>query len=372
MRLLAVLEAESVSGPAKNLLEFARLARPLGIETSIAIIARREPATSLVEMVRDCRVSLELVKERRPFDPKVIAALRDVARRARPDLIQTHAVKSHFLARWARLPRIAPWIAFHHGYTRPAARVVLYNQLDRWSLRAARKVVTMSVPFREELARRGVSRERIEIVHNAIAENWGAAACGDPEGMRARLGIPPGRPVVLSVGRLSREKDHLTLLEAMRLLPSALDAHLIVLGDGPERPRIERSIARLGLRDRVSLTGHQPSAAPYYAIANAAVLSSRSEGSPNALLEAMACGVPVVATNVGGIPEHVESGCSALLVAAGNPTEMSAAIASLIGVDRELARRLADRSKELIRERHSPEARAGKLAAIYASVLAGV
>jgi glycosyltransferase involved in cell wall biosynthesis len=372
MRLLAILETESVSGPTKNLLEFARWAGPIGIETAVVVIARRELATSLVEMVRDSRVSLQVVKERRAFDPNVIAALRDAAARALPDLIQTHAVKSHFLARWAGLAGIAPWVAFHHGYTRPAARVLLYNQLDRWSLPTARRIVTMSVPFREELARRGVPLQRIEIVHNAIAENWAAAARGDPEGMRARLGIPLRRPVVLSVGRLSKEKDHLTLLEAMRLLPTALDAHLVIVGDGLERPRIERSIARLGLRDRVVLTGHQPSAAPYYGIAQAAALSSRSEGSPNALLEAMACGVPVVATKVGGIPEHVEAGRSALLVAPGNPAEMSAAIVSLIGADRELGRRLADRSRELIRERHSPEARMRKLAGIYNSVLAGV
>jgi len=142
------------------------------------------------------------------------------------------------------------------------------------------------------------------------------------------------------------------------------------VGDGPERGRIEKLVARLGLTDRVTFAGQQDSAEPYYAMADVAVLSSLSEGSPNALLEAMAAGVPVVATAVGGIPEIVTDGESALLVRPGDVGAMSTAIARLL-VDEPLALAVAERSRTLIRERHTPEGRMRRLVEIYRRVRRG-
>jgi glycosyltransferase involved in cell wall biosynthesis len=374
LRLLAIIEASTITGPAKNLLEFARRAPALGVDITIATFVRGEAENQFTQSVRalaaECRgVSLETIPERGPFDPEVLRALRRTAARVRPDAIQTHAVKSHFLARSAGLPAQAPWIAFHHGYTWPTLKAKAYNQLDRWSLRSAARVLTVSLPFRDQLVAFGVRPNRIEIVHNAIAVGWGARAREPREAtaLRLRTGIGPEKKVILIVGRLSREKDHLTLLEAVRRMPADLAPHLVVVGDGPERPRIEERVRRLELGEHVTLTGHQSSAEPWYGIADVAVLSSLSEGSPNALLEAMAANVPVVATAVGGVPEIVNHGESALLVEPGNPETMSAALARIL-TEPGLADRLKKRSLELIPERHEPEARARKLVAIYRSL----
>ena len=185
--------------------------------------------------------------------------------------------------------------------------------------------------------------------------------------LRAALGIAPDRQIILIVGRLSREKDHLTLLRAVDRLQSNLNPHLLVVGEGPERGRIEQEIRQRGLTEHVTLTGLQRSAEPYYRIANLAVLSSLSEGSPNALLEAMSAGVPVVATNVGGIPEIVTDGESALLVPAGDVESMAAAMAKLL-TDTSLAQRFVERGRSLVLEKHSPTARAERLAGIYQSL----
>jgi glycosyltransferase involved in cell wall biosynthesis len=183
--------------------------------------------------------------------------------------------------------------------------------------------------------------------------------------LRAKLGIGPGKKVVLIVGRLSSEKDHGTLLEAMRRLRGiAPEAHLVIAGDGPERPKIEQAIRALGLAGLVTLAGQVPSAEPYYGIADVCVLSSLSEGSPNALLEAMAAGVPVAATAVGGVPEMAAHGESALLVAPGDCEAMTNAIATLL-TDEALARRLAERARSVVLERHAPEARTRRLIEIY-------
>ncbi len=185
---------------------------------------------------------------------------------------------------------------------------------------------------------------------------------------RGALGIPEDRKVILIVGRLSREKDHVTLLEAVARLRPAIAPHLVIVGDGPEKPRIAERVSQLGLGENMSPSpASGNSAEPWYGIADVAVLSSLSEGSPNALLEAMATNVPVVATAVGGVPEIVTDEESALLIQPGDPATMSAAILRIL-TQPELASRLKERSYQLIVERHEPAARMRKLVAIYRSL----
>jgi glycosyltransferase involved in cell wall biosynthesis len=114
----------------------------------------------------------------------------------------------------------------------------------------------------------------------------------------------------------------------------------------------------------VTFTGQVPSAEPYYGIADVAVLSSLSEGSPNALLEAMAAGVPAVATQVGGIPEIVRHGESALLVPPSNAAAMAEAIGTL-ACDAGRARNLVEAARRAVRLNHTPEARMKRLLDIY-------
>jgi glycosyltransferase involved in cell wall biosynthesis len=374
LRLLAIIEASSITGPAKNLLEFARQASPQDVFTTIATFTRGTPNNVFTRAVLEAAaqsnsIALETIPERGPFDPATLGSLGALAARVGPDIIQTHAVKSHFLARAAGLPGRAPWVAFHHGYTWPTFKARAYNQLDRWSLRSARKVLTVSVPFRNELAAFGVPTERIEVIHNAIPAGWGARACQAEEAaaLRARMGIDANSKVILIVGRLSREKDHVTLLEAVARLPATVTPHVVIVGDGPEKSRIEARTRNLGLSQRVTLTGQQNSAEPWYGIADVAVLSSLSEGSPNALLEAMATNVPVVATAVGGVPEIVTDEESALLIKPGDVEAMSAALSRIL-TQPELAARLKKRSHELITERHEPAARMRRLVSIYRSL----
>jgi glycosyltransferase involved in cell wall biosynthesis len=366
LRLLAILEADTITGPAKNLLQFAQCARGQ-VDVEIAVFRREGQSNLFIETAGRLAIPVHTMPEAGRFDLTVVRALRSLAGELKPDVVQSHAVKSHFLARASGLHRMAPWVAFHHGYTWPDLRARIYNQLDRWSLRGADCVLTVSEPFRRELVRRGVAAQRIEVVHNAIDPQWGRRD-KSPEAsaaLRARLGIGPETRVVLIVGRLSSEKDHGTLLEAMRRVRgTAPDAHLAIVGDGPERPRIEETVRRLGLVGSVTLAGQVPSAEPFYGIADICVLSSLSEGSPNALLEAMAAGVPVVATAVGGIPEMVTHAESALLVKPGDCEAMTNAIAALLN-DGDLARRLAARAREIVLERHAPEARARRLVEIY-------
>lgn len=154
-----------------------------------------------------------------------------------------------------------------------------------------------------------------------------------------------GKPLrLLNVARLGPEKGHLVLLDAIKALSEAdVDVVCTLVGEGPERARLEECIRRLGIGDRVRLAGAvgQEELIDYYHAADLFVLPSLAEGLPVVLMEAMACGLPVVASRIAGIPELVEDGVSGLLVPAGRADALAAGIGRLaadVGTRRKMAR----------------------------------
>jgi glycosyltransferase involved in cell wall biosynthesis len=385
IKLLALIEASKLTGPAKNLIDFCRRASdpkqlcdglPL-VEATLVTFARgrSEVENEFLVAARKAGLEIAVIGEGFRFDPRVVAKLHRIVSQRAPDIIQTHNVKSHFLVKLSQLWRRPAWVAFHHGYTATDLKMRAYNQLDRWSLRAADRVITVSQAFARELAQIGVPLERIRVLHNSIdAELYKSISREAVRALKASLELNGDEQVLLSIGRLSREKAHADLIKALahlRHIHPEINARLIVVGEGPERKRIQQLARTLALGARVTFVGHVSNSAPYYAISDAMVLPSHSEGSPNVLLEAMAAGVPVVATQVGGVPEIVNHNHSALLVAPHNPRAMAEAIARVLK-DAALARRLARNARAEVCTRHSPQARLHSLIEIYRELVAGL
>ncbi|HWE52009.1 MAG TPA: glycosyltransferase family 4 protein [Bryobacteraceae bacterium] len=363
MRLMAIVEAATVTGPAKNLIDFCLSARAMGIPLQPRIVTFQrgsQDRNEFVDYVRKTGIELRIVPEQRMFDPGVIRELSGMADEWKPDFLQTHAVKSHFLVALSRLWKRYPWVAFHHGYTQTDLKMGLYNQLDRWSLRKPSRLVTVSEAFKRQLLRQGVGEGRISILQNAVNPDWvERVRNADPAAVRRELGLE-GRQIILAVGRMSKEKAHNDLIEAFHAVKANQPrAALVLVGDGPERPGLERLAG-----EGVLFTGQQRDVTRFFAIADVMALPSLTEGSPNVLLEAMACGVPSVATSVGGVPEIVSHEKEALLVPARAPAQLAAAIGRVLA-EPELRAALVANSLDTIRRRHSLEARAEALMRIY-------
>jgi glycosyltransferase involved in cell wall biosynthesis len=247
----------------------------------------------------------------------------------------------------------------------------LYNRLDRWSLPHADRLISVCRAFAEELTEStGVASDKISVQHNAIQRSP-TASTATVAALRQRLGIGDSERVVLSVGRLSREKAHLDLIEAcqrLRKTNPAVAFKLIIVGDGPERSRLEAAVESKECRATVIFTGQVSDTHPFYAIADVFVLPSHSEGSPNVLLEAMAANLPIVATEVGGVPEMVADNKSALLVPPNDPSSLADAIERLLA-DKVLAQRLATNAGTLVQTRFDPENYARALLKIYREVI---
>jgi len=297
----------------------------------------------------------------------VIAALKTIADKRHPDIVVTNSVKSHFLVWRSRLWKQYPWVAFHHGYTSTDRKMRLYNRFDRFSLPKADMVITVCNAFARELTTVArVRADKLRVQHNSIRPGPPPAA-EDVRALRERLGIANGQQVILSIGRLSKEKAQRDLISAFRELCAAnpnLDCKLLMVGDGPERDALTAAAEAPGIAGRVVFTGQVRDVQPLYAMADVFVLSSHSEGSPNVLLEAMAAGVPVAATSVGGVPEMVENEKSALLVPAKDTKALAAAIARLLD-DSSLRLILAEAAAAVLAKHHTPEQYVDALIKIY-------
>jgi glycosyltransferase involved in cell wall biosynthesis len=376
LRVLSMVEAASVTGPLKPLLIFSALTRD-GFEghwplTRIIMTTRRIPVHALTEdrlypAVKRAGIEYIPIPERRAFDATVLSKMHDVIVQVAPDIVETHDSKSHFLffvlRIWRPALRKSRWIAFHHGYTRASRKVLLYQQLDRLTLRFADHVVTLCRPFASELQRRGVAHQRLSVMTNT-AEMPAAPSNDEVARARQALGISDDERVVLSVGRLSREKGHEDLLKAFGITLESLrgaSLRLLLVGDGPERERLCRLAQPYGRH--VVFAGHVPDPWPLYHAADVFVLPSHSEGSPIVMLEAMAAGVPIVATCVGGIPEVLTNDESALLVPPRRVTQLSAALTAVLG-DPALRSRLSG-AASVVLTTLSPVAYARRLLQIY-------
>jgi glycosyltransferase involved in cell wall biosynthesis len=375
IRVLAMVEANSVTGSAKAVLEFAKEAAhghsglPT-IDLSILTFSRGQGDDCLAKAIQDIGTPHDVVFERGRFDTNIISQLRSLVAKRRVDLIWSNSVKSHFLVRWAGLNRSRRWVAFHHGYTTTDTRMRIYNQLDWWSLQSADQVLTSSEAFVEELERKNVQPDHIHVQHMPIRP-FAPVSEQRKSKLRDQLGFDTRARVLLCVGRLSREKGHADLVRAfpkIRELAGDWPLRLVLVGEGPERIRIEELCRSLNLTDVVIFAGQQDDIDPYYGIADVFVLPSLSEGCPNALLEAMAAGVPVVATAVGGVPEVVKSGRDAILVKKRDWAGLASATAQLLS-DQQLRDRLVSFACEIV-SRKTPDAYFKAIVSVFSQACA--
>lgn len=370
LRVLALLEANSITGTAKAVLEMSLEAQADAggqrrISLHVANFARgqAEPSRTLTNALAAAGVPLSWIRERGRFDSSVLPQIQNLAKECDAQVVWTNSVKSHFLVHQARVQKGRKWVAFHHGYTASDLKMRVYNQLDRVSLRHADRVLTVCIPFAAEMEKRGVARRNIRVQHMPIRPFVNSEE--DAAELRAALAIPPDAPVVLSVGRLSKEKGHADLLAAFGRLTD-LRSYLVLVGDGGERRNLEQTARDFGTN--VIFAGHRDDAKRFYGIANVFALPSFTEGTPNVLLEAMAAGVPVVATNVGGIPELASDGRHALLVGPHDPAALADALRKVLE-SAELRNELVGGGKQIVAG-HTPRSYFRAMREIFLEVAA--
>jgi glycosyltransferase involved in cell wall biosynthesis len=221
-----------------------------------------------------------------------------------------------------------------------------------------------------EARRFGVSAERIHVIPNGIdTVRWNPVDGLERERLRREHGIAPSEVVVLYVGRLSREKNAGGLLEAWgRLAAPAGRARLVLVGDGPGRSELEAMIDAHRWRGVVSITGFVDDPLPWYRIGDVLALASRHEGFPNCVLEAMSCGLPVVAVRTAVPDELAVGGAAGELVATWDVAAFAAGLERLID-DRRYRERCGSRARQLVSQHYEMDDVAARVEALYRSIL---
>ena len=264
--------------------------------------------------------------------PIGVVALRRALSFERIDIVNSHSSTDSWLAALACR-------AFWLGHRRPPALVrtrhlsvrVANNAATRWLYtRATAEIVTTGEAIRQQLIRaQAVSPARVTSIPTGI--DLESFVAGDKEAARNALGLPQGVPLVGIVATLRSWKGHRYLVEAMTLL-NHRDAILAIVGDGPQAEAIRAQVADLGLADRVRLAGNQDDVVPWLQALDVFALPSyANEGVPQALVQAMAVGVPCVTTNAGAIGEIAINDATALIVARQNAVALAAGIDRLLG-----------------------------------------
>ena len=222
----------------------------------------------------------------------------------------------------------------------------LVIKLDRVTTRWCRRIIAVSEHTADVIVRvEGIARQKIVVIPNGVdLERFAPRDLGVA---RAHLDVPRDAFVVASIGRLSQEKGHRYLLEALATARKDIPSIVcLIAGDGPLRNRLETQVRALGLEMVCRFLGDVPNIEAVFAAADVAVLPSVFEGMPNAALEAMAMGCPVIATAVGGSKEVVRHGETGFLVPPGHPAALSSALAN-IAASAERRGRMRDRSREI-------------------------
>jgi glycosyltransferase involved in cell wall biosynthesis len=356
-------------GPEKTILNSPRFIRKYGYDAEVVYLASagEEIARSLKARAQESDCPLTVLEDHGPTDWRIVRQLYGICRDRKIELFQAHDYKSNAIGLVLRRLHRMKMVTMLHGWTDMSGRMPLYKRIDQWCLPWYKTLICVSQDLVEECQRLRIPDARIHLVHNAI-DTIQFARSRSVEEAKRELGVPPDAYLIGTVGRLSPEKGILSFLEVIhRLHQEGRSCMLWIAGDGPQRSEIEGKIASLGLGNSVRLLGQIRDTKGFYEAMDLFVLNSIREGLPNVVLEAMALEVPVVATNIAGIPSLIRPGDTGLLIEPNDSPALFAAIKECMDF-RPRCEAFARAARALIESEYSFENRMQRIASIYDSL----
>jgi glycosyltransferase involved in cell wall biosynthesis len=284
---------------------------------------------ALGEELRSSGFTVEVLQRQPGFDRPCMKRLMQFIRSQRADIVHAHQYTPFFYAIAAGVGRRRPPVLFtEHGRwfpDYPRRKRIVFNRLF---LRRDDRVVAVGNSVKRALVdNEGIPGYRIQVIYNGIELARHNGQSTHRGAVRASLGVKDDDFVIIQVARLDALKDHLTAVRTMNHVARTLPhAKLLIVGAGPEEAKIRAEVERLGLVDHVLLLGLRQDIPSLLAAADVFLLTSVSEGIPLTLIEAMAAGLPVVTTNVGGVSEIVEDGQTGFLTPAGDDAALGNAL----------------------------------------------
>jgi sugar transferase (PEP-CTERM/EpsH1 system associated) len=361
-----VLDSLQVGGTENGVVNLAR-ALDGGFRQSVLAVTAGGPLAARLPP----EVAVHVLGKRPGLDLRAVGRLAGLLRRLGPDIVHSRnwgALDAVVAARLARVP-----VVIHGEHGREAADPRGLDARRNRIRRLLSPLVTRFVAVSRDLGRWlvdtvGIPRDKVTVICNGVDTERFAE--GDRASARRLLGLPLDTVAIGTVGRLDPVKDQLGLLEAFGALPPEVPMALVVVGEGPCRGALAERAACPDVTGRVHLLGERRDVPALLAGLDVFALPSIAEGISNTVLEAMATGLPVVATRVGGNPEMVEDGVTGALVPAGDRPALARALAAYVA-DPHLRQLHGKAGRQRVVEAWSLPAMAARYAALYRETLAG-
>jgi len=366
VRVLYLIVDLTVGGAEDHLLSLARNLDRARFLPVVCCIGRKGTIGAEIEAA-GVRVE-ELGKLRKGgFNREIVPLLRALIRRERIDLVHAHMYHANLYGRLAAFREGVPAvISVHNTYVRPK---ILRRVLNRWLARRTPFILAGSEAIRDDIARYDrVPPGKIRVVPYGVdVEKFDSVL--SREEARGKLGLPGDRFLVGTVGRLEEQKGQKYLIDAAgRLSRDGRKVTLLIVGSGREEDRLRDQAVREGIGDAVLFLGTRRDLPELFRAMDVFAFPSLWEGFPIALLSAMAAGLPVIVTPVGGVPEVVKDGVNGLIVPAGDPAALAEAIWNAhenpVG-----ASALGRAAAATIRDRYSHRTTARRIMEVYDQVL---
>jgi glycosyltransferase involved in cell wall biosynthesis len=339
IKTILLLQDLLCGGTQRHTLELAKRLDPGLFDPEIWTLAAGD---DFLPLARQYGLRVRMLSASSRVTPWALAALWRALKRQAPELLMALTVVPNIWGRvLGRLTRTPVVVANCRGGDD------LWRQHEAGLKHPAHHHICNSEALKAALTGRyGLPDSRVSVIPTGV----------DTAFFTPPTAAPAPGPVILCLARLAAVKDHATLVAAFeQAAPGHPGARLRLVGDGELRGRLAERIARSPVRERIDLLPGSPDPRRHYAEASLVALASVNEGMPNVLLEAMAMGLPTVATAVGGTPEAVRHGVSGLLVPAGDAQALGAALSRLLG-DGELRRRMGLAGRTIALSEHSLEA----------------
>jgi len=304
MNAIQLIVPGPMGGAEKVLLSGVSALRQAGSSTEIWVIQEQrvpESAEVFLAEAEERRIPTRTFVCRSAFDPLLKRVLDKELSAAKPAIVHAHGFKAVLYA-YLCTPKFAKRLITHHGRTSTNIKVRIYEAIEKWLMKRADKVIAVSNIMRSDLERRGVARDKIEVVENLLS-------------IQATPRELPTNEVLnlVCVGRVAPEKGIHILIEALSNLPPSIPFHLSLVGDGGSRASLEKLAVNLGIEESIEFLGFRKDVRESLVRADALAIPSLREGLPMTLIEACCTGLPVIGANVGGIPLIVKNGVNGLL-----------------------------------------------------------
>ena len=326
-------------GPDKTILLSAERHDRARVDVVIAYVRDvRDHEFTIGDNARARGLTFYEIEERAKLDLRVLRALKEIVIRHDINIIHAHDYKSNlfaYLLKWL-LPKRVAVMSTAHAWVMVGLKGEIYRRLDLSLMRRFDHLIAVSHATKDEMVNAGVPCDLISVIHNGIdTDAWAPnQAFGS---LRDELNLGQAFPVIGYVGRIMPEKDLQTWLRAAALVAKQYpQARFVLVGEGKDGVtlgQLKQLAAELGIADHTYFPGYRSDLLPIYAAFDLFVLTSRREGLPNSILEAMAMGLPVVTTDVAGAKELVVNGETGFVVPQQDGDRSAYAILSIVGDD---------------------------------------